>query len=76
MPIIEAKGECEEIALEEAVVHSAVMLIDKAAEFKGKPYECNPDFQCTSPITVCISLIFPTEADIKKFMEYIESNQP
>lgn len=75
MPIIEAKGESATTESEPFVIQNAIEMIDKASEFKGKPYPNMPSFPNTSKISVSFSFIFPSEADITSFMEFLKEKK-
>ena len=72
MPIIEAKGECDIKESEPFVIQNAIEIIEKASEFKGKPYSNIPNIPCTSKFSVSFSLIFPSELDLANFIEFMQ----
>lgn len=72
MPIIEAKGESLVKGREHFVIQAAIQMIEKASEFKGRPYSNMPSFSTTSVFSVSFSLIFPSETDITNFMEFLQ----
>ncbi|HJA42062.1 MAG TPA: hypothetical protein H9667_11235 [Firmicutes bacterium] len=73
MPIIEAKGESAAKESEPFIIQNAIEMIEKASEYKGRPYPDMPSFPSTSNFSVSFSLIFPSEADINSFMEFLKS---
>jgi len=72
MPIIEARGESAAKDSEPFVIQHAIQMIEKASEFKGRPYPNMPSFPATNHFTVSFSLIFPSETDITNFMEFLQ----
>ena len=72
MPIIEAKGESTVKESKKFLIQNAIEIIEEADKFKGRPYPSEPNFPTTNSISVSFSLIFPTETDIKNFMEFLQ----
>ena len=75
MPIIEAKGESATNESENFVIQSAIEIIEKASEFKGRPYSNMPSFPSTSNFFVSFSLIFPSDVDLANFMEFLQKKK-
>ena len=72
LPIIEAICESSIKGCETIMIHDVLDIIEKANQFEGIPFSNKPSFPITSSVSVSFSLIFPTETDADKFMEFLQ----
>lgn len=80
MPIVEAKGDFLIAGIAPDIVQcvliqSAIELIDKASNFKGRPYPNKPCIPTTNTFSVSLSLVFPSEADLYNFVNFLMNNK-
>lgn len=75
LPIIEAIGKSKVKDSEPILIQNAIEIIKKAEEFNGKPYPCKPNYSTTNSISISLSIIFPTEEDIKNYMEFLQKRK-
>ena len=75
LPIIEVIGESDVGNTESLLVKEALDVFEKAEKFKGKPYPNNPNIISNSPVSLSLSIIFPSEIDINNYMEFIQKSK-
>jgi len=75
LPIIEAIGKSEVKYSEPFLIQNAIEIIEKAEKYKGKPYPNNPHLPSNSPLSISLSIIFPSETDINNYMEFLQKSK-
>ena len=75
LPILDVIGECPNIDLinEKIMLGCAVKFIEKAENFQGRPYNKPPKIDKKIPLSVSFALIFPTEKDLEKYMDSLNT---
>lgn len=73
MPIIEVIGQGPDKCIEREMVNVALDIIKTSEKFKGKPYPAETNFKSNAAIAVTVSIIFPSETELMRFMEHIIS---
>ena len=75
LPIIEAIGKSDVKDSEPILIQNVIEIIEEAERFKGKPYPNKPNYSTAKPISISLSIIFPTEKDIDNYVEYIRKHK-
>ena len=71
VPILEVLGEADSISHQRHLLNGALMFITRANKFKGRLAECGCKSKNKSPISISFNLMFPSNLELGRYMDYI-----
>ncbi len=74
MPILEVKGESMNLGCGKDMLEYALILIEKADEYKGIIYPLDKPSSSNYNFSISFALLFPTVANMKNFLNVLPKN--